>query len=321
MSKWKMVKLEVVAEVVRGITFGSSDSQDNPFESCVPIIRAGNIQDGRLILDNDLVYVANSFVRDHQIIRKDDIIMCTSSGSASLVGKCAMAPVDWHGSYGAFNAGIRPNEKAIPSYLYFFLNSSAFKNWTGISSGANIKNIRNSELKDFPIPLPPIPEQQRIVEQLDQAQKLIDHRKEQLKLMDDLIQSTFYDMFGDPVKNEKGWEVKKLGDVCYRVTDGTHQSPNWSETGYPFLFVSNIRNHSIDFNTSKFVSLEEIERLTKNCPIEVGDILYTVVGSYGFPVRISELKYFAFQRHIAHIKPKQNLINTIYFIPVQNTEN
>jgi len=63
-----------------------------------------------------------------------------------------------------------------------------------------------------------------------------------------------------------------IGESAKRVTDGTHQSPNWSETGVPFLFVSNIRGRQINFQTSKFISDDEYQRLTARCPIETGDI-------------------------------------------------
>src|SRR5690606_38453555 len=72
-------------------------------------------------------------------------------------------------------------------------------------------SIRLGDISKMKILVPPIEIQKQIVEVLDEAQKLIDHRKRQIELLDDLIASLFYDMFGDPVKNVKGWEVKKLG--------------------------------------------------------------------------------------------------------------
>ena len=69
-------------------------------------------------------------------------------------------------------------------------------------------------IKEIQIPLPPLETQRKIVAVLDKAQELIDKRKEQIRLLDELIQSIFYDMFGDPVTNPKGWEVEKLGVIC-----------------------------------------------------------------------------------------------------------
>src|SRR5439155_772742 len=96
--------------------------------------------------------------------------------------------------------------------------------------------------------------------------------------------------------------------VCVRITDGTHQSPQWSPEGNPFLFVSNIVSGEIDFETQKFISDETHHELTRRSPIEVGDVLYTTVGSYGVPAVVRTKRKFAFQRHIAHLKPDHRLI-------------
>ena len=75
-------------------------------------------------------------------------------------------------------------------------------------------NISQNIIKNTIIPIPPLSEQQRIVSELDLLSSIIEKKKSQLKEYDQLAQSIFYDMFGDPVTNEKGWEVKKLGEVC-----------------------------------------------------------------------------------------------------------
>lgn len=71
------------------------------------------------------------------------------------------------------------------------------------------------------MPLPPKPTQLAIVAELDKINELIQLKKQQLKDYDQLAQSIFYEMFGDPVENEKGWEVKKLGEMCSAITKGT----------------------------------------------------------------------------------------------------
>lgn len=113
--------------------------------------------------------------------------------------------------------------------------------------------------------------------------------------------------------------MARLGDVCARISDGTHQAPNWAASGVPFLFVSNIRNGTISFETSKFVSRVEYEKLTKNCPIEAGDVLYTAVGSYGNSAVVPSGKTFVFQRHIAHLKPRHDLIDATYLSQMLET--
>ena len=82
-------------------------------------------------------------------------------------------------------------------------------------------SISLKDIENLKIPVPPLSEQQRIVEELDLLSSIIEKKKEQLKELDNLAQSIFYDMFGDPVTNEKGWEVKPFGKECVELKYGT----------------------------------------------------------------------------------------------------
>lgn len=151
----KNVPLGDIATLVRGVSFSKEEGSLLPLEGHLPVIRAGSIQ-ASLLLREGQIWVPADKIKSTQKIRIDDIVMCTSSGSSDLVGKCARSTEDFDGSFGAFCAGIRADqEKASPSYLYHFLCSPVFKNWTSASSGANIKNIRVSELAEFQVPLTP----------------------------------------------------------------------------------------------------------------------------------------------------------------------
>ena len=103
-------------------------------------------------------------------------------------------------------------------------------------------------------------------------------------------------------------KVLELSELCDRITDGTHQSPQWSESGIPFLFQSNVKPFEIDISTKKFISIEEYKSLTARCPIEYGDVLFTIVGSYGNAAMVRTQEKFCFQRHIAHLKPHKNVL-------------
>ena len=105
--------------------------------------------------------------------------------------------------------------------MYYYFCSSKFKRFlSSIGNGANINNIKFVDIAKDCISIPEKLIQQSIVVELDKINELISLKKEQLKDYDNLAQSIFYEMFGDPVVNEKGWEVKKLGDVC-KFTQGT----------------------------------------------------------------------------------------------------
>lgn len=93
-----------------------------------------------------------------------------------------------------------------------------------------VKHLSAKRLNQIILPVPPLSEQERIVSELDLLSSIIEKKKAQLKEYDQLAQSIFYDMFGDPVTNEKGWEVKKLGDVGIIVagsTPSTNDESNW----------------------------------------------------------------------------------------------
>lgn len=106
---------------------------------------------------------------------------------------------------------LRTNDFLVDSFLVYFLNYSDLDSYI---SGAIIRKLTQASLRNIDIPLPPKSTQLAIVSELDKINELIRLKKEQLKDFDNLAQSLFYEMFGDPVENEKGWEVKKLGEIC-----------------------------------------------------------------------------------------------------------
>ena len=109
-------------------------------------------------------------------------------------------------------SAVRPSNKLDSMFLLHFLRSYA-PILASKGTGSTFSAVTQKDIKNIQIPLPPIKIQKQIVEFLDRAQALIDKRKEQIALMDQLVQSLFYDMFGDPVANPMGWDVKSLGDV------------------------------------------------------------------------------------------------------------
>ncbi len=144
---WPTAQLsQGIADVVRGVTFSQGDTIHESREGFLPVLRAGNIAE-RLETERDLVWVPDRFVSDRQRLRKNDIVMCTSSGSALVVGKTAIAEADFDGSWGAFNAVLRSTSAVVPRFLYYWLQSNGFKAWRDRQAkGANIQNIRHSEL-------------------------------------------------------------------------------------------------------------------------------------------------------------------------------
>ena len=110
---------------------------------------------------------------------------------------------------------ILPKEGLFRDYLYYFLRTPASVELATIRcSGANLPRLSPKKLAEFQIPLPPLAEQKRIAGILDAADALRARRRESLAQLDTLLQSTFLEMFGDPVTNPMGWEVDPLGKLC-----------------------------------------------------------------------------------------------------------
>jgi type I restriction enzyme S subunit len=141
--------------------------------------------------------------------------MCTSSGSAEIVGKTGFTDRDWNGSFGAFCAVVRPKAgKCHPRYLFHYLQSPKFRDWTRNSSGVGIKNIRKSELDAVEIPFPSPDEQRRIAAILDKADAIRRKSGQALTLADNFLRSVFTEMFGRPGQPNPSLPTDELGRIC-----------------------------------------------------------------------------------------------------------
>ena len=105
------------------------------------------------------------------------------------------------------------------------------------------------------------------------------------------------------------WETVRLADCCSSIADGDHQPPPKAEEGVPFVTISNINtSHQFDFSNTMFVPQEYYDKLDQKRKAQVGDVLYSVVGSFGIPVLIKENTPFVFQRHIAILRPNERIL-------------
>lgn len=130
--------------------------------------------------------------------------------------------------------GVVPNASVLfPKFFYFFCKNYDF---TKHDVSVTIPSLRRADIINIAVPIPPLSEQSRIVSEHDLLQSIIDKQKAQLKELDNLAQAVFYDMFGDPVENEKGWEVKKLGEICLLKAGKAIKASELSYNDAPSLF-------------------------------------------------------------------------------------
>ena len=201
-------------------------------------------------------------------------------------------------------------EQAYLNYHLLFFNDVIYH----LGKGAAQRNLDVKAFRQLVIAIPPKPTQLSIVSELDKLNELIQIKKVQLKDYDALAQSIFYEMFGDPVENEKGWEVMSLADVCHSITDGDHMPPPKTDSGIPFLTISNINKETriLDFSDTFFVPQSYYVALKESRKPMENDLLYTVTGSYGIPVVVDGKNSFCFQRHIALLRPNVDKVLTLY---------
>lgn len=194
------------------------------------------------------------------------------------------------------------NDRLIEYYL-------TYKDLTEYISGAVVPKLTQKSLVSIPIPIPPIEEQERIVAELDLLQGIIEKKKEQLKAYDQLAQSIFYTMFGDPVENERKWDISELNNVC-DVRDGTHDTPKYHEEGYPLITSKNVVDGRIIFDNVNFISKEDFDNISKRSRVDDGDIIMPMIGTIGKPTIVVKDRDFAI-KNVALIKfvPNTRVLN------------
>ena len=301
--------LHSVAELVRGVTFSKSEALEMPQEGYSPVLRAGNISDN-LNIDGNLVFVDEARITKKQRLKPNDIVVCTSSGSASVLGKSAILEREWNGSFGAFLAVVRTNERlAFPHYIAHYLRSPAFRRWASNSSGIGIKNIRASDLKEVPIPLPPLEEQKRIAAILDQADRLRGLRQRAIDKLSVLSQSLFFEMFGDQLKDEV-WQP--LGPHMSKVGSGA--TPKGGEAAYKSSGISlirsmNVRDGEFSGKGLAFIDDQQAEKL-KNVVVEENDVLLNITGASVARVCIVPKRVLPARvnQHVSIIRPKDTIL-------------
>ena len=220
------------------------------------------------------------------------------------IGKTAITSEPMYSNEAIMSFRDRKLVQLLPEYIYYLLLS---KNWDdGTNKAVMGKTLNKATLSKVKVNIHSMQEQQEIVYVLNQATALIELHQQQLQKLDELIKARFVELFGDCKS------MVSMNELCSIITDGTHQPPRFQESGIPFIFVSNLVGNVVTYNAEKFISEDTYAELYKRTPIEIGDLLLSTVGSYGHPAVVTEDRKFLFQRHIAYLKPRHNMVNSFY---------
>lgn len=176
--------------------------------------------------------------------------------------------------------GIQPKEGVSCKFIFYVCKSIDF---TRYDKSVTIPSLVKSDLLKIPIPVPPLPIQEQIVAELDKVSEIIEKKKQQVKELDTLAQSIFYDMFGDPVENEKGWEVKKLEDIVHKgcpISYGIVQPGDDVECGVPVVRPIDMTDTFVKSTGLKKTTVE-ISNSYKRTVLKGNEILMCVRGTTG----------------------------------------
>ena len=212
------------------------------------------------------------------------------------------------------------NERLYMPYLYYFLELYV-EELRKQSIGGVIKYIKLGNLTDAIINLPSIETQKEIVKILDKSRKIIENKNMQLDEYDKLIKSRFVEMFGDPITNNKGWDVKDLNEIT-DVRDGTHDSPKYVDIGYPFVTSKNLVNGNIDFSTCQLISKDDLEKINQRSFVDDGDILMPMIGTIGGAIIVKKDRDFAI-KNVALIKfnKENSIVDRKFILNVLNSDS
>lgn len=333
---WVECELKNISEIVRGVSYQKDDASiDEKLNSCL-ILRGGNIQDGKIVTDNnDLVFVDKSLIKEKQKIKKGDVIIVGSTGSKELIGKSGIAKMDYENvSFGAFLMLIRPNNLINKIYFdYFFLSHYYRTEIRNLAGGVNINNIRKEYIENLKIPLPPKAEQERMVEKLDalfaQLEVLKKHLQTVPQLLKDFKQSVLNQAVTGKLKMDNGklkveeWKETTLGEISSVVRGGSPRpagDPKFYGGDIPFVKVKDITKDSNKFLESYEYTITEAG-LRKTRQLKKNTVLLTNSGAtLGVP-KITNFNITINDGVAAFLNLKNSSEDYLYYFLLTQTEN
>ena len=314
------MKLKDCCRFIRGLTYKKSDETDH---SSKVVLRANNINldDGTLDF-SELKYINDAIViPPDKIVKKGDILICTASGSKSHLGKVALIDRDYGYAFGGFMAVLKPFDFVEPQYLHAVLNSPTFKAYIFRIDGANINNLKFSDMEDFEFPIPPISEQKRIVGILDAAFEKIDavQRNAERNLAN--AKELFQRVLDEEMTPKDGWEKVAFKDL-FDIRDGTHDSPQYHAQGHPLITSKNLKSGTLDYNNVKLISDDDFIKINERSKVDRFDLLFAMIGTIGNPIVIEDEPGFAIKNvALFKNKPTQNMYFLKYYLNTSVVHN
>ncbi|MCX2837876.1 restriction endonuclease subunit S [Salinimicrobium sp. MT39] len=321
-KSWIETEVKVLSYLIRGVSYKKADAKSTKEKDDYLILRGGNIQDGVIVDNEGEVYVNGSFVNENQKIHKGDVVIVGSTGSKKLIGKAGIAKKDYENvSFGAFLMVIRPVKGINASFFdYYFLSDNYREKIRELAGGININNIRKEYIEGLKFPLPPLPEQIRIVAKLDTLFEQLEGINTSLERIPGLLKNFRQQVLTQAVTGKlteewrKGKEVdkwKKLKVKQFTSKVGSGSTPRGGSEAYKSSGIPLIRSMNIHFSGIKKKGLAFIDEgqgaRLKNVIVEENDVLLNITGASIGRVCLAPQEFHGARvnQHVSIIRPKK----------------
>ena len=302
---WEIVELKAIFEIKKGKKVKIEETVN---EKSIPYIGIGNLRGDPIV----------QFTNDEKglFCEENDILLVWDGANCGTVG------YGLSGYVGSTITRLRLiNDTSDSDYILHFLKSK-FHYFNSNTTGATIPHLDKKRVHNLKIPLPPLPTQKKIVAILEKAEKLKGWRREADELTDELLKSTFFEMFGDPVKNPKGWKIVNLKTVFSTKKTGTKCGPfgsalkkyEYVNDGVPVWIMDNICENKFVKEGCLYITKEKYEKL-KAYSVEQGDILISRAGTVGkMCVANPSTQQSIISTNLIRLSLDSSKIEPIYFI-------
>lgn len=269
---WNMVQLGECCDIVSGSTPRRDRAEFWNGEIAWATPRDLSRLDGRVLLDTAERITEEGYKSCPTTLMPPGAVLFTSRAPVGLVAIAGIRVCTNQGF-----KSLVPGPRVDSGYLYWCLRRYAPR-IAARGSGSTFTEVSKKVLSRFEIPVPPLAEQRRIAAILDKADAIRRKRREAIGLLEEFLRSVFLEVFGDPVRNPKGWEVSALGDVIAETQYGTSKKANSDARGLPVLRMNNVTDQGgIDLADLKWCEIPEWDR--DKYTVKRGDLLFNRTNS------------------------------------------